>query len=87
VLLPLSASGLMAGWVLSFARGIGEFGATIMFAGNVQGVTQTLTLGIYQQLNGDFDLALAIGVLLVILSGAVLLTYKLFSSWRSSTSI
>jgi len=87
VLLPLSASGLMAGWVLSFARGIGEFGATIMFAGNVQGVTQTLTLGIYEQLNGDFDLALAIGVLLVILSGAVLLTYKLISSWRSSTSI
>lgn len=87
VMLPLSASGLMAGWVLSFARGIGEFGATIMFAGNVHGVTQTLTLGIYEQLYGKFSVALALGVLLVILSGVILLTYKVLSSWRSSASI
>ena len=86
VFLPLAASGLVAGWVLAFARGVGEFGATIMFAGNVPGVTQTLTLGIYEQLEANFDLALAIGVLLVILSAVVLLTYKLISSWRSSTS-
>jgi len=86
VFLPLAAGGLAAGWVLAFARGVGEFGATIMFAGNVRGVTQTLTLGIYEQLEADFDLALAIGVLLVILSAAILLTYKLISSWRSSTS-
>jgi molybdate transport system permease protein len=86
VSLPLAAGGLVAGWVLAFARGIGEFGATIMFAGNVRGVTQTLTLGIYEQLDSDFDLSLAIGVLLVILSAAVLLTYKAISSWRSSTS-
>ena len=86
IFLPLAASGLVAGWVLAFARGVGEFGATIMFAGNVPGVTQTLTLGIYEQLDANFDLALAIGVLLVILSAVVLLTYKLISSWRSSTS-
>lgn len=86
VLMPLATSGLVAGWVLTFARGIGEFGATIMFAGNVHGVTQTLTLGIYEELHGDFGLALAIGVLLVILSAAVLLAYKLISSWRSSNS-
>jgi molybdate transport system permease protein len=86
IFLPLAAGGLAAGWVLAFARGVGEFGATIMFAGNVPGVTQTLTLGIYEQLEANFDLALAIGVLLVILSAAVLLTYKLISSWRSSTS-
>lgn len=86
VSLPLAASGLAAGWVLAFARGVGEFGATIMFAGNVRGVTQTLTLGIYEQLEADFDLALAIGVLLVVLSAAILLIYKLISSWRSSTS-
>lgn len=84
--LPLAAGGLAAGWVLAFARGVGEFGATIMFAGNVRGVTQTLTLGIYEQLESDFDVALAIGVLLVILSAAVLLAYKLISSWRSSIS-
>lgn len=86
VSLPLAAGGLVAGWVLTFARGIGEFGATIVFAGNVRGQTQTLTLGIYEQLEANFDLALAIGVLLVILSGTVLLTYKLVLSWRSSSS-
>ena len=86
VSLPLAASGLVAGWVLTFARGIGEFGATIMFAGNVRGVTQTLTLGIYEQLEANFDLALAIGVLLVVLSATILMAYKLISSWRSSTS-
>jgi molybdate transport system permease protein len=86
VSLPLAAGGLIAGWVLAFARGIGEFGATIMFAGNVPGVTQTLTLGIYEQLDANFDLALAIGVLLVVLSAGVLLAYKMISSWRTSIS-
>jgi molybdate transport system permease protein len=86
VSLPLAEGGLIAGWVLAFARGIGEFGATIMFAGNVPGVTQTLTLGIYEQLDANFDLALAIGVLLVILSAGVLLAYKMISSWRTSIS-
>jgi molybdate transport system permease protein len=84
--LPLAAGGLLAGWVLAFARGIGEFGATIIFAGNVRGQTQTLTLTIYEQLEGNFDVALAIGVLLVVLSGGVLLSYKLLSSWRRSSS-
>ena len=86
VSLPLAASGLLAGWVLAFARGIGEFGATIMFAGNVRGVTQTLTLGIYEQLDANFEIALAVSVLLVVLSFAVLLSYKLISAWRVSTS-
>jgi molybdate transport system permease protein len=86
VALPLAAGGLAAGWVLSFARGIGEFGATIVFAGNVQGETQTLTLAVYEQLDANFDLALAISILLVVLSGTVLLSYKLLSSWRRSSS-
>jgi molybdate transport system permease protein len=84
--LPLAASGLLAGWVLAFARGVGEFGATIIFAGNVRGQTQTLTLTIYEQLESSLDVALAIGVLLVVLSGGVLLSYKMLSSWRRSTS-
>jgi molybdate transport system permease protein len=87
IALPLAASGLVAGWVLAFARGIGEFGATIMFAGSVRGVTQTLTLTIYDQLEASFDVALAIGILLVLLSATVLLSYKLVSQWRRSTSI
>jgi molybdate transport system permease protein len=84
--LPLAAGGLLAGWVLAFARGIGEFGATIVFAGNVRGQTQTLTLTIYEQLESDFDVALSIGVLLVVLSAGVLLSYKILSTWRRSSS-
>jgi molybdate transport system permease protein len=84
--LPLAGAGLVAGWVLAFARGVGEFGATIVFAGNVQGKTQTLTLAVYEQLDANFDVALAIGVLLVVLSAGVLLSYKLILSWRDSTS-
>jgi molybdate transport system permease protein len=86
VSLPLAAAGLLSGWVLAFARGVGEFGATIVFAGNVRGETQTLTLAIYEQLDANFDLALAIGILLVVLSGSVLLSYKMLSSWRRSSS-
>jgi molybdate transport system permease protein len=84
--LPLAAAGLLAGWVLAFARGVGEFGATIVFAGNVRGETQTLTLTIYEQLDANFDIALSIGILLVVLSATVLLSYKLLSSWRRSSS-
>jgi molybdate transport system permease protein len=82
VSLPLAASGLAAGWVLAFARGIGEFGATIVFAGSVRGVTQTMTLAIYDELQGDFDVALALGIMLVVLSAVVLLAYKLLAARR-----
>jgi molybdate transport system permease protein len=84
--MPLASAGLVAGWVLSFARGVGEFGATIVFAGNVSGQTQTLTLAVYEQLDSNFDVALAIGILLVVLSAGVLLSYKMIVSWRGSTS-
>ncbi len=83
VALPLALSGLVAGWVLSFARGLGEFGATIVFAGSVRGETQTLTLSVYEQLDANFDAALAIGVLLVTLSAVVLLAYKAVTAWRT----
>ena len=87
VALPLASSGLGAGAALSFARGIGEFGATIMFAGSLQGVTQTLSLAVYEQFDVDFDTALAIGAELVVVSAAVLLAVKLVPSWRRSTSL
>ena len=86
VSLPLAARGLGAGAALSFARGIGEFGATIMFAGSLQGVTQTLSLAIYAQFNVNFDVALALGALLVVASATVLLTAKLVPSWTRSRS-
>jgi molybdate transport system permease protein len=85
VALPLAAGGLGAGAALSFARGLGEFGATIMFAGSLQGVTQTLSLAVYEQFDVDFDTALAIGAELVLASAALLLAVKLVPSWRGST--
>ncbi len=86
VALPLAAGGLGAGAALGFARGIGEFGATIMFAGSLQGVTQTLSLAIYEQFDLDFDVALAISSVLVAVSAGLLLIVKLLTRWRSSST-
>jgi molybdate transport system permease protein len=87
VALPLAAPGLAVGSSLAFARGLGEFGATIMFAGSVQGQTRTLPLAIYAELDQDFDAAIAIGALLVLVSLAVLLAVNLLPSWTRSASI
>jgi molybdate transport system permease protein len=84
VVVPLARGGLAAGLALAFARGLGEFGATIMFAGSLQGVTQTLPLAIYQEFSVDFDTALAMGALLVVLSALLLLILKLVFSWQPS---
>lgn len=86
IALPLASGGLAAGAALAFARGIGEFGATIMFAGSLQGVTQTLSLAIYAQFDLNFEIALALGALLVLVSAAILLTVKLLPAWTRSTS-
>jgi molybdate transport system permease protein len=83
VTLPLARGGLAAGEAVALARGLGEFGATIMFAGSLQGRTQTLPLAVYQQfeaLNG-FNVALAISAVLVIASLAILLSLKLSGLW------
>jgi molybdate transport system permease protein len=87
VVLPLARRGLAAGEALSLARGLGEFGATIMFAGSLQGVTETLPVAIYQQFNvppDGFTTALAMSALLVIVSGALLVTLRLTLQWRPS---
>ncbi|MDX6448517.1 MAG: molybdate transport system permease protein [Gaiellaceae bacterium] len=86
VALPLAAGGLGAASALALARGLGEFGATIIFAGSLQGVTQTLPLAIYAQFEQDFDLALAIGALFVVLGAALLLFLKLVPGWTRSSS-
>ncbi len=86
VALPLASGGLGVASSLAFARGLGEFGATIMFAGSLQGVTQTLPLAIYAQLSLNFDTALAIGALLVLVSLGVLLAVKLLPSWSPFAS-
>jgi molybdate transport system permease protein len=85
VALPLAVGGLGAGAALAFARGIGEFGATLMFAGSLRGVTQTLPLAIYEAFDLDFDLALAISAELVAISAVILLATKLVFRWRSTS--
>ena len=84
VILPLAAGGLAAGEALAFARGLGEFGATIMFAGSLQGVTQTLPLAIYAAFDVNLDVALAMGALLVLISAVLLLSLRLILSWQPS---
>src|SRR4051812_32178308 len=68
VTLPLVLPGLLSGAVLSFARALGEFGATLTFAGSLQGVTRTLPLEIYLQRETDPDAALALSLLLVVVA-------------------
>lgn len=87
VILPLSKGGLAAGEALAFARGLGEFGATIMFAGSLQKVTQTLPLAIYAEFEVNFDVTLAISALLVLISAVLLISLKLTSLWQPSEQI
>ena len=84
VSLPLARSGLAAGEAVALARGIGEFGATIMFAGSLQGRTQTLSLAVYAEFDRNFNVALAISAVLVLLSVAILLTLKVSALWQPS---
>ncbi|WP_197503437.1 ABC transporter permease [Mycobacterium sp. E740] len=73
VTLPLLTPGLVSGAVLAFARSLGEFGATLTFAGSRQGVTRTLPLEIYLQRESDADAAVALSLLLVAAAAAVVL--------------
>lgn len=87
IAIPLARPGLGAGVALAWARAMGEFGATLMFAGSVQGVTQTLPLAIYGRFATDFSGALALSALLIAVSLGLLLTAKaLLRSAASSTS-
>ncbi|MGZ0068387.1 ABC transporter permease [Microbacterium arborescens] len=82
VTLPLAAPGLIAGTVLCFARALGEFGATALFAGNAPGVTQTMPLAIYTAFNGagvSQGTAVALSLLLLITAIAALLLVR---AWR-----
>nr|WP_082943557.1 ABC transporter permease [Mycobacterium sp. 1274761.0] len=73
VSMPLLAPGLTSGAVLAFARSLGEFGATLTFAGSREGVTRTLPLEIYLQRESDADAAVALSVLLVAVAAVVVL--------------
>ena len=75
---PLALPSPIGGAVLTWARALGEFGATIMFAGNLMGVSQTMPLAVYLNLeSGDLSAALALSVILVTTSFGVLLVVRL----------
>lgn len=76
VTVPLALPALIAGAVTAWARALGEFGATIIFAGNLQGVTQTIPLAIFSELEQDFDAAVALSVLVLGFAFAVILTVR-----------
>jgi molybdate transport system permease protein len=71
VTLPLVLPGLVSGAVLAFARALGEFGATLTFAGSLQGVTRTLPLEIYLQRETDPDAAVALSLLLIVVAAGI----------------
>jgi len=76
VILPIAINGLISGAIMAFARSLGEFGATIMFAGNFQGRTQTMPLAIYTAMQGDMDVALCLALVLVVISFLVIALVK-----------
>ncbi|MCK0110822.1 ABC transporter permease [Ornithinimicrobium sp. F0845] len=84
VTLPLVAPGISAGAVLCFARALGEFGATITFAGNFPGVTRTMPLAVYLTLETDPEAAIVLSLVLLLVSVAVLVSLR--GRWVSGAS-
>lgn len=76
VTLPMIAPALLAGTVLAWARAIGEFGATITFAGNLEGNTQTMPLAVYSALESDRDSAIALSIMLIVVAVAILVSLR-----------
>lgn len=76
IVVPVALPGLVAGGALALGRALGEFGATLMFAGSYAGITQTVPLAIYERFATDFDAALALSAVLVAVSAAILLSVK-----------
>jgi molybdate transport system permease protein len=76
IAIPTATPGLVTGGALAFGRALGEFGATLMFAGSLAGITQTAPLAIYERFATDFQSALALSAVLVAVSAAILLSVK-----------
>ena len=77
IAIPTAMPGLVAGTALAIGRALGEFGATLMFAGSFPGITQTVPLAIYDRFATDFTAALALSAVLVAVSAGILLAVKL----------
>ena len=82
ITLPLASSSLLTGAIMAWARGLAEFGATIMFAGNLQGVTQTLPLAIYSAMETSTEVALGIAQVMVGVSMILLVTVHMIDKGR-----
>lgn len=76
IAVPLASPGLVAGAAMGWARSLGEFGATLMFAGNLEGRTQTLPLAIYTALESDMRAAQALSIVLVVVAFALLVLVR-----------
>lgn len=76
VMLPLAGKALVSGGILAWTRALGEFGATILFAGNLEGVTQTMPLAIYLGFERNLDVAVVLSVVLVFVSLALLVVMR-----------
>ena len=87
VAVPVAASGLLGGAALSYARSIGEFGATLLFAGNLPGTTQTMPLAIYMALESDIRAALALSVVLVAIAVVLLFVVRVAPQGLSSRTL
>ncbi|WP_412026765.1 ABC transporter permease [Deinococcus yunweiensis] len=81
---PLAAAFLLEGLVLTWARALGEFGATILFAGSLQGTTRTVTLAIYAAMESDLAPALALSAVMVIVAFSLLLVVRVIAARRLS---
>ncbi|MFN8159438.1 MAG: ABC transporter permease [Solirubrobacterales bacterium] len=79
VAVPSARPGLASGTALAWGRALGEFGATLMFAGSFPGITQTAPLAIFARFSTDFTSALALSAVLIAVAGAILLSVKLVS--------
>ena len=82
IVVPNATGGLLTGGALALGRALGEFGATLMFAGSYAGITQTAPLAIYERFATDFDAALALSAVLVAASAAILLAVKVLDRER-----
>ena len=79
ITVPIAMNGLISGIILTWARALGEFGATILFAGNFEGRTQTMPLAIYVTMESDLNAAIAISIVLVVISFIVIAAVKLLT--------
>ncbi|MEO8287566.1 MAG: ABC transporter permease [Chloroflexota bacterium] len=82
IVLPLALPGILGGAAMAWSRALGEFGATILFAGNFEGRTQTMPLAIYTALESDLNAAIVLSAVLIVFSFALLITFKLLSGKR-----